>query len=115
MKTRLFQSLLAVGALSLLAGCDTEQEAVTCRAAGGGTPFAAKFIPVVAAAPGTPCVETGRLLALGSYDPPGASRPSLAIGVSGTTAYPIAPDPQAGQVRLAQGEFTEKTANSSNT
>jgi hypothetical protein len=87
MKTRLIQSLLAASALSLLAGCDTEQEAVTCRAAGGGVPFSAKFVPVGAVPTGR-CLETGRLLALGSYDPPGATVPSLAIGVEGTTAYP---------------------------
>jgi hypothetical protein len=116
MKTRLIQSLIAVGALSMLAACENEQEAVTCRAAGGGTPFAAKFVPAGTPAPaGTVCESPGTFLALGSYDPPGVTVPSLAIGVDGTDAYPVAPDPQAGQVRLAQGEFTAKTANESNT
>jgi hypothetical protein len=108
MKTRLIQSLLAVSSLVLLGGCDTEQVATTCRAAGGGTPFAAKYIPTGGSATGA-CLSPGEDLALSSYDPPGANVPSLAIAVSNITAYPV-----GGTPAIAVGEFTEQTANEAN-
>ncbi len=104
MKTRLFQSLVAASALVLLGGCDTEQAATTCRAAGGGVPFAAKYMPAGGTATGA-CDLPGELLALSSYDPPDANRPTLAIAVSEIPTYP------AGQApAIAVGEFTEKAA-----
>ena len=106
MKTRLIQSLLAVSALAMLGGCDTEQVATTCRAAGGGIPFAAKYVLTSAPAPaGSACAKTGELLALSSYDPPEAKLPSLAIAVSDVTTYPA----DGSAPALAVGEFTEKT------
>jgi hypothetical protein len=111
MKTRLFQSLVAASALVLLGGCDTEQAATTCRAAGGGVPFAAKYIPQGAAAPaGSTCASPGQALALSSYDPPNAARPSLAIAVSDITTYPT----DGSAPAIAAGEFTEKQANPAN-
>jgi hypothetical protein len=109
MKTRLFQSLLAVSALVLLGGCDTEQAATTCRAAGGGLPFASKYLPVGAAAPAdSACASPGNLLALSSYDPPEAVRPSVAIAIYDAD-FPTYPT--TGNPAIAVGEFTEKQSN----
>ena len=104
MKKQLVQSLVAASALVLLGGCDTEQAATTCRAAGGGLPFAAKYIPAGGTQTGA-CDLPGELLALSSYDPPDANRPSLAIAVSEIPTYVAGQDPA-----IAVGEFNEKSA-----
>ena len=106
MKKCLLQSLVAASALALLGGCDTEQAATTCRAAGGGLPFAAKYMPVGGTATGA-CDLPGELLALSSYDPPNANRPTLAIAVSEIETYPT----DGSAPAIAVGEFTEKQAN----
>lgn len=113
MKTRLIQSLLAVSALAVLGGCDTEQLATTCRAAGGGHPFASKYISTGTPAPaGSACSSRGQLLALSSYDPPDADRPTIAIAIADAD-FPTYPT-DGSQPAIAVGTFTEKTANLSN-
>jgi len=103
MKTRLFQSLVAASALLVLGGCDTEQAATTCRAA-SLVPFATKFTPTTAVPAGTACASPGQLIALASYDPPGASLPSLAVSLSDITTYPL----DGSDPAIAQGQFTAK-------
>jgi len=110
MKMRLVQSLVAASALVLLGGCDTEQAATTCRAAGGGLPFASKYTLVSGTAPaGSACASPGNLLGLSSYDPPNAARPSVAIAIADAEfdTYPT----DGSAPAIAVGEFTEKQAN----
>jgi hypothetical protein len=110
MKTSLMKSLLAVGALSLLGGCDSDQPVTTCRAAGGGVPFAVKNTLVERGANCTDAqIVPGQLVSLASYDAPGSAVTTLAAGVEGIPAYTTAGIPQ-----LAQGEFTAKEASAEN-
>ena len=108
MKTRLMKSLLAVGALSLLGGCDTEQAAVTCRAASANVPFAVKYTPV--GTPATGCaVSPGETMQLASYAPPTGDRPTLAIGPADALSTGSTGD------TFAIGAFAADAADDSNT
>ncbi|MBF5043232.1 hypothetical protein FGE12_12605 [Aggregicoccus sp. 17bor-14] len=105
--------LAGLATLGLLSGCDAAQQATTCRAASGGNTFAVKYTLV-----GTPtgCAgdfvpRAGEQLALASYDPPGAERPTVAIA-AGDSPLPVY-SAEGGTPLLAVGDFTERTADAS--
>ncbi|MBF5043720.1 hypothetical protein FGE12_15085 [Aggregicoccus sp. 17bor-14] len=114
MKTRLMKSLLAVGALSLLGGCDTEQAAVTCRAASANIPFAVKYTPVGTPAAGCD-VSPGELMQLSTYAPPTGERPSIAIGPGNALTFDADGNVTSTGNKFAVGAFATDAADANNT